>query len=628
MPAFSNDGERLWHAILRRPHSRRLRLVYADWLDDHGDPRAEFIRLQLGAVPRDPWREAELLRAHELGWLGPMSAHARDWHFSGGLLEWVSVEAPVFLAHADAWVRRPGLLGAHLTDLSGHVRGLADCLAVRRLPYLFLGDNGLTPDDARVLAESPHLKGIRHLYLQNNAIGNDGFAAIVRASTLRGLRVLNLDRTGLQPGLEVPHDSPLGSLRAMSLSHDQIRGEDLLAIVNAPVLASLRTFHARFTGMAAGSLGRLAVSPGFARLRYLSCSGGEVSVADVEALAGSRHARGLCDLRLEYLWQQDGDRGLVALAASPHLSALRRLSLVESIQGAEGYAAFGRPRALPGLRDLRLSLAHPRDQEGGDPIPGIREMMAGRLVRRLRRLVIQRTRIPGDVLSVLAGEGALPLRALAFRVGEGAEDVLAGLVSSGRLDRLRSITFQGTSKPGFTAALCQPGRLPHLRSLEASEYGLDIAALAGASFPLLESLGLDYADDDEEAARSLLAWPGLRKLTRLVLGDTFECLSGLFDGDRMPALEELFCFATTPAVISRLVTWPGLARLRRLTVPGYSLSPEDAARLAGAGWSKRTRVSVMRGAAQTEAVLAPFRARLGPRAIDGHRVRPRETRLS
>jgi uncharacterized protein (TIGR02996 family) len=43
-----NAGEGLLQAIIEEPEADDLRLLYADWLEDHGDPaRAEFIRVQL-----------------------------------------------------------------------------------------------------------------------------------------------------------------------------------------------------------------------------------------------------------------------------------------------------------------------------------------------------------------------------------------------------------------------------------------------------------------------------------------------------------------------------------------------------------------------------------------------------
>lgn len=44
-----SDGETLLNEVLANPADREPRLVYADWLLDQGDPRGEFIQLQIQA---------------------------------------------------------------------------------------------------------------------------------------------------------------------------------------------------------------------------------------------------------------------------------------------------------------------------------------------------------------------------------------------------------------------------------------------------------------------------------------------------------------------------------------------------------------------------------------------------
>src|SRR5262245_48553832 len=48
-----SEDEPFLRAILTNPDDRVSRLVYADWLDERGDPKAEFIRLeaQLAELP-------------------------------------------------------------------------------------------------------------------------------------------------------------------------------------------------------------------------------------------------------------------------------------------------------------------------------------------------------------------------------------------------------------------------------------------------------------------------------------------------------------------------------------------------------------------------------------------------
>ncbi|MBN9120939.1 MAG: TIGR02996 domain-containing protein [Planctomycetes bacterium] len=44
-PTFTDDDRAFLRAILDVPEDRNTWLIYADWLDDRGDPRAEFLRL-------------------------------------------------------------------------------------------------------------------------------------------------------------------------------------------------------------------------------------------------------------------------------------------------------------------------------------------------------------------------------------------------------------------------------------------------------------------------------------------------------------------------------------------------------------------------------------------------------
>src|SRR5437870_7513152 len=80
-------------AIRAQPGSRALRLVYADWLEEQGDPRADFLRVQCQAAalaPASPRRLAlearahALLLRHEADWLGPLLGRVSNWEFAGG----------------------------------------------------------------------------------------------------------------------------------------------------------------------------------------------------------------------------------------------------------------------------------------------------------------------------------------------------------------------------------------------------------------------------------------------------------------------------------------------------------------------------------------------------------------
>jgi uncharacterized protein (TIGR02996 family) len=66
------DEQALRQAILQDPSNRDLRLIYADWLEEHGDPRHEILRLvhtltQSAEVPQRPRSELRLRKLIDQG---------------------------------------------------------------------------------------------------------------------------------------------------------------------------------------------------------------------------------------------------------------------------------------------------------------------------------------------------------------------------------------------------------------------------------------------------------------------------------------------------------------------------------------------------------------------------------
>src|SRR5258707_731391 len=89
-------------AIIDRPDDDAPRLIYADWLDERGDPRGEFIRVQCALAGMDEYdprrwdlmaRERELLSRYAPEWLGATIATLPGWRFRRGFLEWVEIRS-------------------------------------------------------------------------------------------------------------------------------------------------------------------------------------------------------------------------------------------------------------------------------------------------------------------------------------------------------------------------------------------------------------------------------------------------------------------------------------------------------------------------------------------------------
>src|SRR5919204_1426609 len=98
--------------VRENPEDDTPRLVLADWLQDRGDPRGEFVHLRVvGArlAEDDPHRaslgrrEHQLLGRHLFDWLGPFVDHVkgRGWEFERGLVQ-LEARAEKFLTREVA----------------------------------------------------------------------------------------------------------------------------------------------------------------------------------------------------------------------------------------------------------------------------------------------------------------------------------------------------------------------------------------------------------------------------------------------------------------------------------------------------------------------------------------------
>lgn len=226
------EAEAFYQTIRENPDDDAPRLIFADWLEEHGDTaRAEFVRLQcqLAQLPEDnpghpdypAWkaREYALLTAHGEEWAAPIRSLVRGWEFRRGFIDIVTMEAAVFLQKAEALLRaapvrhirflEAGCLldrlaeNPHLGRLSAlqfsanylhdaGVQALAQSPYLGRLKFLHLGRNNITFRGVRALAATPGLAGLQGLILSHNFITSEAVPALVESPHLVGLQALDL----------------------------------------------------------------------------------------------------------------------------------------------------------------------------------------------------------------------------------------------------------------------------------------------------------------------------------------------------------------------------------------------------------------------------------------------------
>ena len=332
------QDEAFLEAIRQAPDDDAPRLIYADWLEEHGQPeRAEFIRLECERerVPEHSprWHElvsraSPLYKKHQVEWLGSLSEILSTYAFSRGFLEFVGLPAEQFLKHADAIFRLGPIQEVSLDDAHDFLPALADFAPLSRVRVLNLSHNHIGSEEIRVLGSSSYLDQLTELDLSLNDLDSEAIAELRQAPFFP--RLCSLD---------------LGSNRDVGAT-----AIEFLADIQEPI--SLTKLVLRFNTLGAAGVQALTASRVFYRgLTYLDLTGCQTPAAGARALA---HAKGkLTSLQLG--WNPLGDDGVQVLAGSPAFARLAELDLSECELGSEAAAALARSSSVRGLTRLDLS---------------------------------------------------------------------------------------------------------------------------------------------------------------------------------------------------------------------------------------------------------------------------------
>jgi len=338
--------------IAAAPDDDAPRAVFADLLLQRGDPRGEFIQLQLAHSNSD--REYELLRAHEPAWTRSAGVRGAGASYHRGFIASLYGSPGSIVASREALRTQPIVKLSLEPD--GELAALAELPELARIRSLNLRAQRLSPSEfvplspgsLGAIAAAP-FSGLRVVELGGNAIDDHGAQALAPASWLPQLEQLTMWKCLLgSAGYDVllPRCAALNTLIVDSATDG---AACVAALVRCrPPLRSLSLKDSRLGGGAAHAL---AAWP---------------SLAGVERLDLQR-----CEL---------GDDAC-AFATSPYVGALRELLLNDNALEPAAGAAFGDSQQLQSL-DL-LALGHNR--LGND---GVEALVRGRGLPALQRLVI------------------------------------------------------------------------------------------------------------------------------------------------------------------------------------------------------------------------------------------------
>jgi uncharacterized protein (TIGR02996 family) len=497
-----------FQAIREAPADDTPRLVYADWLDENGQPeRAEFIRLQYRLAAMDEEdsdrlalkdREWELQAIHGDQWRGAMPGWMRKekHEFRRGFVSFIVLTGAQFLRKASAMYRTAPIAELRIRLAGLHrVPAIAASSALGRLRSLAIG-GGLQGEQIRTLLGSPHLSGLQELNLAGNRLGEDGIRALVRWRGLHNLTALDISNNALDSGAV---RTLVGSTTLGNLTHLSLGGNILGEVAND-----------------------LAVAPSLGALRHLSLARCTVGVAGMEAIGKSELFPGLTSLSLSGL-PPDCCRALIL---SPLCSQLTALDLQRTSPGAEIVEAIVTSSHLARLRRLDLGMNY----SGDEAI----QALARAGFSSLTTLVLSYNKLGAAGMTALADSPHLTsLEHLSIPWNNMGPAGALALASSRYLTNLRSLNLWGTSigDEGAKHLAAWPG-LAHLTTLILNVRSAGVGgvrALAASRYlSNLRVLELAYNTLTDEAAEALAASRSLRQLRKLVLyGNTHISPSGL-----------------------------------------------------------------------------------------------------
>jgi uncharacterized protein (TIGR02996 family) len=246
-PKLPAEQAALLRAIVAHTEEDTPRLVYADWLQEHGDAeQAQFIRDSIKLAGMKKGARGRNALAKRVKWVGENDAV--EWYdslgFDGAVVRVEEFErgfpARLLFVGPVQFFKTAEVIFAHLPirgiEISGGSKfrpnGLAQLGAVpelARLTDLRLGDHSqFGPKEWRKLFRSPHLAGLTYLALPGCGIYDAEAQELASAPPLANLTEIDLGYNsigvdGARAILESPY---LTKLKALWLEHNFFGEED------------------------------------------------------------------------------------------------------------------------------------------------------------------------------------------------------------------------------------------------------------------------------------------------------------------------------------------------------------------------------------------------------------------
>lgn len=369
------DIESFIQAIINDPHDLTARLIFADFLEEIGDPRSEMIRLQFqrAEMGRDtPGRRAvrtrELKLVKEHGCFGDVPSLAKVLATEGGFIDAIEITVARFLKYQDEIFQKSPIRKVVFTGNSKRIAKLAESPYLGQLSSVTLKNNSDQEADLHKLVTSDRWRRLEELDVRGDWVTSNVVDAIATAPNLAGLKSLRLDGYHLESAdaiQQVTHSPTIRQLREFKLSG--ATDEMCTVIAAAPQFDHLESLDVQGRFSVDRAMVAIHTSTAYPKLASLAMQNWHLGYAhsgslaspfnvpsqlphlkelDVMGALGSDAVQGILDnyselecLRLSH--NRINRQGAIELAQSELFAQLKRLYLTNNQIDAIGAIALG-----------------------------------------------------------------------------------------------------------------------------------------------------------------------------------------------------------------------------------------------------------------------------------------------
>lgn len=513
MPPIDNPFLR---DVVQNPDNTDARLVYADWLEEHGDLRGEFIRAQcmmadLSECDEEYYqaleRQDELLALHGEDWVGELQQDFKKSKFRRGFIEEVTILASRLVKDQGQLLEIAPIHWLRLNRVKGKGEALAALPALANLRGLDISGLVIPQEDIQTLFQSPHLNNLvrfkaRHYEYEKSLAA---LQALVASGRISRLEHLELSASRCLKPLE---SNVLPNLRNLVLeSFESKRLKPKLLSFQLPQLESVSLINVDLSPAAFATTG--IPWNHLCELKFDSFS---LQPGTISALNQCGAFQPLKKLTLRV--PPDSASELAQPLESGNLTECRELELRMASEGMMleqarpiAHTAFvealSNATHLGALRDLRIS---------GLPRGALSQVLASPGLHQLEQLRLYSANLSrDDILALIHSplrEGLRRLALVGSKFGPGAAEELAASEFPNvlSLDFGDGFSMAHTAFPEIQTILSQ-GAFPRVHKLcldWLSGANRTLEALAAIEFPELRVLSIQHNSCSQAAIQAFM----------------------------------------------------------------------------------------------------------------------------